>query len=125
MAMEQGSFTRGSTGTAIISMEGTFTPSYFEFSIGPRTSTNETHVIYSSGSQDINLDRKQSVSIFDDGTVSGTRETTSYAITHYKNVSGTLTKIISGYVSAVDAGEFTVNFDTVDSAYTIRFRAFE
>lgn len=121
---EQGSFTRGSTGPATILLEGSFTPAFFEFSIAPRTSTNETHVISSDGWQDIANSRKYAKSIFTDGTVQGTRETTSYGITHYKNVSGTLTKVISGSVTAVDAGEFDVNFDTVDSAYTIRFKAF-
>lgn len=124
MNVEQGSFTKSSTGTETIVMDGSFTPSYFEFSISSRTGTNETHVINSDGWQDIGNSRKYAKSVFDDGTVRGTRETTSYAITHYKNVSGTLTKVISGYVSSVTAGEFVVNFDTVDSAYTIRFKAF-
>lgn len=121
---EQGSFTRASTGAATLAMSGSFTPAFFEFEIGPRSGTAETYVIRSSGWQDMNLSRTAAMSIFDDGTVRGTRETTSYAITHYKNVSGTLTKIISGSVTSVGAGTFTVNFDTVDSGYTIRFKAF-
>lgn len=121
---EQNSYTISTTGSHTLNLDGSFTPAFFEFSIAPRTSTNETVVINSDGWQDITNSRKYAKSIFDDGTVRGTRETTSYAITHYKNVSGTLTKIISGLVTSVGAGTFDVNFDTVDSNYTVRVKAF-
>lgn len=121
---ESNSYTISTTGAHNLAMDGAFVGKFFEFSIAPRTSTNETVVISSDGWQDIGNARKYSKSVFDDGTVRGTRETTSYAITHYKNVSGVLTKIISGSVTSANNGDFDVNFDTVDSGYTIRVKIF-
>lgn len=124
--MEQGSFTLTSTGeSALINFEDEgFEPNYFEFEIGPRTGTTETHVIRSSGWQNLDQDRKASISTFRDATLAGTKETTSYSFTHYKNVSSAFTKVISGYVSYTEPGGFKVTADTVDGDYTIRFKAF-
>lgn len=121
----QGSFSVGANGTVTVNMPNSFTPIFVELEIGPRASTNETHVIRSSGWHDFANDRKACISIFDDGTVRGTRETTSSDITHYKNVSSVLTKIIDGSLSNPDVGSFDYTPVTgyFDSAYTIRYKA--
>lgn len=110
------SFSRGSTGSATIVMDGVFTPKFFEFSIANRSGTNETDIRSSDGWQDMNLGRKYCKSVFS----TGTRDTTSYSFWHH--VAGT--KVLSGYVTAVRAGEFDITMDTVDVNYTIRVKAF-
>lgn len=118
---EVGSFTRGATGSATILLNNSFIPSIIEFDISARFGTNEVDVRRSSGWTDGT--RKRTMSIYASSTLRGTRETNSYAITHYVDVSGTLTKKISGNVTAMGLGQFDVNFDTVDSNYTIAFKA--
>jgi hypothetical protein len=95
-----------------------------EFEIGPRVSTVENRVMRSSGWQDFTNNRKAAMSIYDDATVRGTAETTTYSITHYNNVSGVFTEIISGYASSPVAGQFTYNPTLFNASYEIRYKAF-
>lgn len=123
MNVESGSFSEGATGNHQIVLNGSFTPLYIQFECGPRSATNETLVTRSSGWTDGNIEC--AISIFDDGTLRLTRESGSYCITHYKNVSGTPTKVLSGSIVSFDAGgAFTIDMDVVDSSYPIRFTAF-
>lgn len=121
MKMEKTSFTVAATGESdwLNFEDETLTPDMFEFFIGPRSATNETHSIYSNGRQDIANDRKFCISTYYDGSVNGTRRSTSEAFTHYKNVSSTLTKVIGGYVSQVDEGRFKFTASVADSAYVV------
>lgn len=120
----QGSFSVGTAGTTTVNMPTSFTPIFIEFEIGPRSGVTESLVTRSSGWQDIGNNRKAAMSIFDDGTLRRTVETTANSITHYKNVSGTFTQIIAGGVSAVGLGTFDYTSTLVDVAYTIRYKAF-
>lgn len=123
---EQSSFSVGANGTTTVNLAGSFTPVQMIFSIGPRSSTTETLVTHSEGRHDFTNARKYALTIFDDGTMRRTIETTASDITHYKNVSGTFTKIIDGTVSNPQPGSFDYTPATgfFDSAYTIRFIAF-
>lgn len=121
---EQGSFSLGTVTTTTVNLNGSFTPAFIELEIGPRTGTNETLVTRSSGWHDFNLSRRACISIFDDGVVHTTRESTSSDITHYKNVSSVATKIIDGTLSNPQAGSFDYTSTAADSNYTIRFKAF-
>lgn len=120
----QGSFTVSTTGTTTVNMPNSFTPIFMEFELGPRTGTTETLVSRSSGWQDIANSRKAAMTIFDDGTMRRTIETTSNSLTHYKNVSGTFTQIIAAGVSAVGLGTFDYTSTLADGSYTIRYKAF-
>lgn len=123
----QGSFSVGANGTTTVNLpNATLTPIFMELEIGPRTGTTETLITRSSGWHDFANARKAAMSIFDDGTIRRTVETTSSDITHYKNVSGTFTKIIDGSVSNPQAGKFDYTPATgfFDSNYTIRYKAF-
>lgn len=121
----QGSFTIGSNSTATISMPNSFVPIFMELEIGPRTSTTETLITRSNGWHDFANNRKCAMTIFDDGTMRRTVETTASDITHYKNVSGTFTKIIDGVLSNPQLGSFDYTCATgmYDTAYTIRYKA--
>jgi len=120
----QGSFTSNSTSTTTVNMPSSFTPIFMEFEIGPRSGTTETLVTRSSGWQDFANARKAAMSIFDDGTMRRTVETTSSGITHYKNSSGTFTKIIDGSASNPQVGSFDYTATSFDTNYTIRYKAF-
>lgn len=117
----------GSTGESglMVFEDDTLTPDMFKFTISARSSTDETHVIYSNGIQDMVLDRKNAHSIYDDGTVRGTRRSTSQSITHWKNVSGTLTKLIGAYVSHVEEGGFKVTATVADDDFVIDVEAIQ
>lgn len=117
MAHEVGGFTKGTTGNATVLLNKSFTPALLELDIGPRTSTNETDVRRSTGATDDTA--QYAMSTYTNGTTRITRETTSYCITHYE---GTTLKIRASFVS-FGADEFTLNFETANSGYTIRFRA--
>jgi len=123
---EQGSFTIGSNGTFTVNLNSSFTPTLILTEIGPRTSTTETLVTHSNGRHDFTNVRKYAISTFDDGTIRRTIETTASDITHYKNNSGTFTKIIDGTISNAQLGSFDYTPATgfFDSNYTIRFIAF-
>lgn len=122
----QGSFSVGANGTTTVNMPSSFTPIFMELELGPRSSTNETIVTRSSGWHDFANARKYAVSVFDDGTLRGTRDTTASDITHFKNVSNTLTKIIDGSLSNPQLGTFDYTPATgfFDSAYTIHYKAY-
>lgn len=122
---EVGSFSVGANGTTTVTLNGSFTPIGIEFEIGPRFNTTETLVTRSSGWQDFTNGTKAAITIFDDGTMRRTIETGSSGITHYKNSSGTFTKIIDGTASNPQAGSFDYTPATgfFDSGYKIRFKA--
>lgn len=123
----QGSFTVGANGTTTVNLpNGTLIPIFMELSIANRTSTVETLVTNSDGWHDFANARQYCKTIFDDGTMRRTTDTTTSDIRHYKNVSGTFTKIIDGTVSNPTAGTFDYTPATgfFDTAYTIRYKAF-
>lgn len=121
MKREKISFLITSTGESdlMVFEDETLTPDDFEFTISARSGVNETHIIFSTGSQDMVLDRKSSHSIYGDSSVRGTRRSTSESITHWKSVSGTLTKIIGAYVSHVEAGGFKIMASAANSNFVV------
>lgn len=50
---------------------------------------------------------------------------TSHVITHYRNISGTKTKVFEATVNYLDIGEFSLNVTTCTQATTLRYVAFE
>lgn len=123
---EVGSFSVGANGTTTVNLNSSFTPAMIEFDIGPRFNTTETLVTRSSGWHDLVNATKACITIFDDGTMRRTIESTASSITHYKNNSGTFTKIIDGTISNPQLGSFDYTPATgfFDSNYKIRFKAF-
>lgn len=131
MKLEKGSFSIGATGESdlILLEDDTLTPDFFMFSISGRPSTIETHAISSDGWQDMNLNRKVCKSSYADGTVRGTRRSTTESMTHYTNVSSAFTQIIGAYVSYTETGGFKVYANvahtTLADDYVIDFVAVE
>lgn len=63
---------------------------------------------------------------FTGGTAYGDEDDTK-TITHYRNVSGTKTKIIEGLISGTgfsSAGEFTINISTLSTPTQIKFTVY-
>lgn len=121
MAIEVGGFSAGTTGNKTINLNGAFTPSFIEFDVGPRLSTNETDIRRSTGCTDGT--NHYAISTFA-GTNKGTRESTTKCIMHYIDNAGTATLKVQGSWVSFGSGQFVVNMDTVDSNYVIRFKAF-
>jgi len=129
MKLEKGSFSISATGESslLVLEDDTLTPDFFLFSISGRPGTTETHAISSDGWQDLNLDRKVSKSSYADGSLRGTKRSTTESITHYTNVSSAFTQIIGAYVSYTEAGGFKVYANVAHSTladdYVIDFVA--
>lgn len=119
MACEVTSYTvPGSTGNTTFNLNNSgLTPAMIEFEVGPRVSTNETDVRRSSGWTD--GARQRTISVYADGSLRATRQSSSYCIMHYVNVSGTITKKFSASIVSMAAGQFVLNFDVVDTSYQI------
>lgn len=113
MAVETLGFSINATGNRTILLNGSFTPTELEFTIGPRTGTNESDIRKSEGFTD--LTNSYAIAT----TSSTTRESTTYCIMHYQGT----TKKISASLVSVGTGQFVLNFDTVDVNYTIRGKA--
>lgn len=120
MSVEAGSFTAASTGNKTVLLNGAFTPVFIEFEVGPRSGTSETDIRRSTGWTDGT--RQAAIAVFE-GTNKGTREITTKCIMHYIDSAGATLKVQGSFVS-FGSGQFVVNMDTVDSNYTIRFKAF-
>lgn len=120
MNAEIGSVAFSSTGNKTISLNGSFTPVLVEFEIGPRNGTNETDIRWSRGCADGTNQYAQSIF---NATNDGTRESTSKCIMHYIDSGGATLKVQGSWVS-FGLGTITINMDTVDVNYSIRFKAF-
>lgn len=120
----QGSYIIPAVGTATYTIAATYTPAFIEFEVGAKGGSSENLVRRSSGWQDIANNRRAAISLYDDGTVRATKETTTASITHYDNVGGTLTQILSGYVASVGGGTITITMTIASPNYTIRYKAY-
>lgn len=67
---------------------------------------------------------------YSDGTVTFTGsqaygdENQTKTITHYRNISGTKTKVFEGVITVLDTGEFTINVSTCTQTTLLQFVAF-
>lgn len=124
MKVEPTSTTLTSTGETLwFSLEDyTLTPNYFRFTISPTSTSNAT---LSVGTQDIILDRKKANCIYVDGTLRETKRSTTESILAYKNVSGTLTKMLGAYVSDVEEGGFKITVNTITEPVLIDIEVIE
>lgn len=124
MKVEPTSTTLTSTGETLwFSLEDyTLTPNYFRFTISPTSTSNAT---FSVGTQDIILDRKKANCIYVDGTLRETKRSTTESILAYKNVSGTLTKMLGAYVSDVEEGGFKITVNTITEPVLIDIEVIE
>lgn len=123
LSIEVGSFAFGTTGNHTVNMNTAFNPKRFKFWVGPRAATTETSNLDSFGYVDV----AQGISVcqtnFSGSIGHQTKNSTSQALLHYANVSGTLTKVIDmTFVSAV-SGQFTINLATANASYDIFFEA--
>ena len=121
MKVEKTSFSIGATGQSdlIVLEDDTLTPDFFIFSISGRSGTTETHAISSDGWQDMVLGRKVSKSSYADGSVRGTKRSTTESITHFKNVSSSFTQVIGAYISYVETGGFKFTSSLADGDYVV------
>lgn len=123
MSQELGSFTPSPAGNKTLLLSGSFTPTYVEFWVGPRSGTTETSNLHSFGTVDITNGNSVAESNFTDGTGSQTKGTSASCIFHYNRVAGAITKVIDiTYVSNA-AGQLTVNIGTASTLYTVFFKA--
>lgn len=111
MSSEILGYTVSSTGNHTVLLNGSFTPVEIQTQIGPRTSTTETDIRYSSGDTDF-------TNSFAIAITNGSRtvESTSYCVMHYQGT----TKQISATPVSTGAGQFVFNWDAVNSAYSHR-----
>lgn len=121
MAVEIGSFSKGSVGNATVLLNSGSTPVGVEFWVANRAATNETDIRWSRGFMD---GTNQFAQATFNSTADGTRSTTSKCIMHYIDVSGTATLKVQGTFVSFGAGQFVVNMDTVDANYSIFFIAY-
>lgn len=127
--MELGSFTATPSGNNTINLNGTETPTYIDFWIGPRSGTTETANLSSFGSVDITNGVATFQSNFTDGTGSQTKNgsgtsTGSSCLQHYARSGGVITKVVDIKFVSAASGQFTVNIVTPNANYAVFCRVF-
>lgn len=128
MVVELGSFTPSPAGNKTININGTQTPTYIRFWVGPRSGTTETYDMVSIGAVDItngNATWQSNVA----GSVSQTKNgvggsTTSMCLTHYSIVAGAISKRIELKFVSAASGQFVINVVTADAGYTVYCEVF-
>lgn len=119
MKVEVGSFTVSSTNVLIDLNDYTMNIRGISFQVSPTTTSSaEASTGFSDGV------RNRAKSTLVDSTKRESYRSTTYAITHYKNVSGTSTRKLAGYVTTLSQGEFGMTFDNYDSTLTVDFIAY-
>lgn len=126
MSFKITSFSNASTGN--VSITGlSFLPTYLRFTVGSRTSTNETTVMYSNGFTDGTLNK--AFSIFQDTTGARSRYFNDRCVSHLIRSGANITEIINAnWVSFDNNGGgvfgFTLNFTAANSSYPIVVEAY-
>jgi len=116
MKVEVGSFTVNSTNVLIDLNDYTMNVRGISFQVTPSTTSSaESSTGFSDGT------RNRSKSILVDSTKRESYRSTTYAIMHYRNVSGTSTRKLAGYVTSFSQGEFGMTFDNYDATLTVDF----
>lgn len=122
MKVEVGSFTVVSSPTTVLLDDDTINIKGIFFQTSPdSTSQGEASTGFTDGL------RHRAKSILVNGAKRESKRSTSYAITHYKDVSGTTTRKIAGKPTATGlqtAGEFEMQFDNFDSNQSIDFMVY-
>lgn len=121
MSMELGWFTASPSGSNTLLLNGSFTPSYIVFEMGPRPGTAETKVMRSHGEVDIANGLNYSISNFGVTSDFSSKDSTANCIAHY-NPSGT--KVVEATFTSSASGQFTINLGTANASYRIYFRAY-
>lgn len=119
MKAEVGSFTVVSSPMTVLLDDDTINIKAIHFSV---SSTDNTQAEASTGFTDGTRHRSKSTLVNSTKRVS--RRSTTYAITHYKDVSGTVTRKIAGKPTATGlatAGEFELEFDNFDVNQSIDY----
>lgn len=122
MKVEVGSFTVNSSTMTGCLDDYTINIKSIHFQISPNSVNSAEE---STGFSDSVKNRAKSTLV--SSAKKESKRTTSYAITHYKDVSGTTTRVIAGKVDVggfATTGEFTMTFDDYDPSYTIDFIAY-
>jgi hypothetical protein len=117
--VEVGSFTVNS-GTVSVSLDDyTMNVRGVSFQVTPSTTSSaEASTGFSDGV------KNRSKSILVDSTKRESYRSTTYAIMHYRNVSGTSTRKLAGYVTGLPQGEINMTFDNYDATLTVDFIAY-
>lgn len=120
MKFEVGSFSANSSTATVLLNDGTLNVKGLFFSVTPTTTGSAEH---SSGFDDSSTHRAESTLV--DSTKHESYRSNAYGITHYRNVSGTTTRKLAGYVTDLStAGQFSMNFDNYDASLVIDFVAY-
>lgn len=117
MKTEVGTLTADNSDVTVILEDDTLNIRGICFEVSPNsTSVGEASTGFSDGT------RNRSKSLLVTSTKRESKRSSTYAITHYKDVSGTTTRKIAGYITYISTpGEFTLHFDNYDTAYPIDY----
>jgi hypothetical protein len=116
MKVETGSFTPTGTTSVILLDDDTLVVKGIWLQISPTSSTGEASTGFSDGT------RHRAKSLLVTSTKRESKRSTTQAITHYKDVSGTTTLKIAGKPTDLSVpGEFEMTFSTYDPSISIDF----
>jgi len=119
MKVERGSFTVNSSNVGILLNDDTINVTDIWFQVVHASSGTSGA---SSGFSDGTDEEAQSVLAYDSTSV--TNSSSSYAITHYKRVSGSNVLKLAGNVTDLSTpGEIYMSFSTYDPSLTVKFLA--
>lgn len=129
--MELGSVSYGTTGNKSITLNGSETPSYVDFWVGPPSGTSTANM-ESIGALDVTNAIVTWQSNYTDGTGSQTKSgagtsTTTPCVQHWNRIGGVLTKVVDWTFVSVAAGTLTINVNSVvasSSNYSVYFRIY-
>lgn len=126
MVVELGSFSPTPSGNTTLELNGSETPTFIEFWVGPRTGTTETtRDLASFGCVDITNEVVTWQSNYSDSThfftKNGVGDSTTPCLQHYESGSS---KVIDIKFISATSGEFTVDVTTASSNYTVYFKVY-
>ena len=123
MAKELGSFTPNPTGNTTLTLNGSFTPTWIDFWVGPRTGTTETVNMASFGCVDItngNATWQSNFSGSTNQTKNGVGSSTGTSCLQHYNPANT--KVIDIKFVSAASGQFVVDVVTANVNYTVYYR---
>jgi len=120
MKVEVGSFTANSSTVVILLDDSAMNVKGVCFQVTPSTTSSaEASTGFGDGV------KSRSKSILVDGTKHESYRSSTYSVMHYRNVSGTSTRKLAGYISSLaNTGEIDLTFDTYDGTLTVDYIAY-
>lgn len=119
MKVEVGSFTVNSSSVSLTLDDYTLNVKGIFFQVTPSTTSSAEA---STGFGDGVSHRSKSILV--DGTKHESYRSSTYDIMHWRNVSGTSTRKLAGYITSLPQGEINMTFDNYDATLTVDFIAY-